>query len=1099
MVLPRGWQQRVGSNRQPYWFHAATGQTALEEPRGLTDREAAAAKEGTRAAAAAWLEQAANVPTSDARTLGVLLVDLWEESSGVQSFADAVGDDAVPLRPPQREELYHLIHRHHPEKRAGWLATQEYRENAFDPNPPRDWSVRESTSQPGQFYYLHNPSGATSRTRPRTFDATPADEDQRPTGEAPDPEPRPPEPSTRAAAVPSRRSRASGWDQAGEPLPAGKTDIEKVSATGIGHGGGGGAVGPEAAAGFERVLVASEVELRSADDVMPPFFNQPELKRMRVLARAGEESLLRDSVKMVRVAGAPFVLAAKTPSALLDERWRSGATAAGRRRPQLLAADAGAWAATGKAEPPSVAPHQLPIYPHRVHLLRALAGSDCLVVIGETGSGKTTQIPQYLADSLAPSGPSAGGRETQRYMVACTQPRRVSAMSIARRVAAERGSRVGQDVGYAVRFDENWSAEHTVIKYMTDGVLLREVLNDPTLRRYKAVMIDEAHERTVTTDLLLYFIKQIVASGAGLKVIVSSATIEAGRFSQYFGAAPAYFIPGRSYPVETLYLKTLEEDWYAAAVKVVFEVHLEEPMGGDVLVFLTGQDEIDAACQICQEWWAQLAKARGVGPDGVGEMLVLPLYASLPMESQNEVFRPTPAGVRKVIFATNVAETAITVQGIAYVVDTGLAKIKVYHSAQRANALTVTPISQAAARQRAGRAGRTGPGKCFRLFTEPVFDNDLLEQTVPAVRRESLEGAILMLKAGSTTAGVSIENIGLLDQPPAGNLCTALSDLYHLNALDASGQITAFGRRLLSFPLEPSLACVVLRALELGCVSEACAAAAVVCCGTPLLLQQSGGGGDGGGGAKGGGGSRRPPSERTKHAFSSHHGDLMTAARILKHCFGLSRPRMHRWCADSGVLSKAVDTSAKIADQLFTIAARYKPPPAAAAPADDDWPLPGRDSNASFSLENLEFHAGALQKAICAGSGLRCARKCGTEGGLTAYKALDTGLVAAVHPSSVFARLSFAESPAYVVFEELVQTRREYLSHVTAVQPAWLVQYFPSLFRVTETEFRELAADAAREEMAALKDLASDSLDPGLQPHEPAPSFKRRKLHNKAF
>jgi ATP-dependent RNA helicase DHX8/PRP22 len=370
----------------------------------------------------------------------------------------------------------------------------------------------------------------------------------------------------------------------------------------------------------------------------------------------------------------------------------------------------------------------LPIYKLKTELVQAIVDNQVLVVIGETGSGKTTQMTQYLAE--------AGF--TSKGKIGCTQPRRVAAMSVAKRVAEEFGCRLGEEVGYAIRF-EDCTGPDTVIKYMTDGMLLRELLLDDTMAGYSVIMIDEAHERSINTDVLFGLLKGVVKRRPDLKLIVTSATLDAEKFSTYFFNCPIFTIPGRTFPVEIMYTKQPETDYLDAALITVMQIHLTEPEG-DILVFLTGQEEIDTACQILYE------RMKGLGPN-VPELIILPVYSALPSEMQTRIFDPAPPGTRKVVVATNIAEASLTIDGIYYVVDPGFSKQKVFNPKLGMDSLVISPISQASARQRAGRAGRTGPGKCYRLYTEAAYRNEMLPTSVPEIQRTNLGMTVLMLKA----------------------------------------------------------------------------------------------------------------------------------------------------------------------------------------------------------------------------------------------------------------------------------------------------------------------------------------------------------------
>ncbi|TGZ60711.1 hypothetical protein CRM22_008385 [Opisthorchis felineus] len=440
----------------------------------------------------------------------------------------------------------------------------------------------------------------------------------------------------------------------------------------------------------------------------------------------------------------------------------------------------------------------LPIFKLKDELLHAVNDNKVLIVIGETGSGKTTQITQYLAE--------AGFTNTGR--IGCTQPRRVAAMSVAKRVSEEFGCRLGQEVGYTIRF-EDCTAPETKIKYMTDGMLLRECLIDPDLRQYSVIMLDEAHERTIHTDVLFGLLKKAIQKRDDMKLIVTSATLDSVKFSQYFFEAPIFTIPGRTYPVEILYSLEPENDYLDAALNTVMQIHLTEPPG-DILVFLTGQEEIDSGCEILYE------RMKALGSD-VPELIILPVYAALPSEMQSRIFDPAPPGSRKVVIATNIAETSLTIDGIYYVIDPGFVKQKVYSSKSGMDQLIVTPISQAQAKQRAGRAGRTGPGKCYRLYTERAYRDEMLATNVPEIQRTNLASTVLQLKAMGINDLLSFD---FMDPPPLQTLVAAMETLHGLSALDDEGLLTRLGRRMAEFPLEPMLSKMLIMSVHLQCSEE---------------------------------------------------------------------------------------------------------------------------------------------------------------------------------------------------------------------------------------------------------------------------------------
>ena len=360
----------------------------------------------------------------------------------------------------------------------------------------------------------------------------------------------------------------------------------------------------------------------------------------------------------------------------------------------------------------------LPIFTVRDELLQVVRDNQVVVVVGETGSGKTTQMAQYLHEE----GYTSYGN------VGCTQPRRVAAMSVAKRVSEEVGCELGTTVGYAIRF-EDVTCETTKIKFMTDGILLRETLQEEDLDAYSAIIMDEAHERSLNTDVLFGILRKVVQRRRDMKLIVTSATMDANKFADFFGGVPTFNIPGRTFPVETLHCKAPVEDYVEATVKQVMQIHLSYPEG-DILCFMTGQEDIDAVCFLLQERLEELMA------DGatISELEILPIHSMLPSELQAKIFKAVKSQTRKVVVATNIAETSLTIDGIKYVIDCGYYKLKVFNPRMGMDSLQVTPESQANARQRSGRAGRTGPGVCWRLFTEIAFNYEMLHSTIPEIQ-----------------------------------------------------------------------------------------------------------------------------------------------------------------------------------------------------------------------------------------------------------------------------------------------------------------------------------------------------------------------------
>ncbi|KAF6766742.1 P-loop containing nucleoside triphosphate hydrolase protein [Ephemerocybe angulata] len=612
----------------------------------------------------------------------------------------------------------------------------------------------------------------------------------------------------------------------------------------------------------------------------------------------------------------------------------------------------------------------LPIFKLRDPLLKAIDEHQVLIVVGDTGSGKTTQMVQYLAES----GYADRGR------IGCTQPRRVAAMSVAKRVSEEVGCRLGQEVGYTIRFEDCTSPE-TRIKYMTDGMLQRECLIDPLVSNYSVVMLDEAHERTIATDVLFGLLKKAVKKRPDLKLIVTSATLDAEKFSKYFFGCPIFTIPGRTYPVEIMYTKEPESDYLDASLITVMQIHLSEPPG-DILLFLTGQEEIDTACEILFE------RMKALGPK-VPELLILPIYSALPSEVQSRVFEPTPPGARKVVIATNVAETSLTIPGIYYVIDPGFSKQNAYDPRLGMDSLVVMPISQAQARQRAGRAGRTGPGKCYRLYTEAAYRNEMLPNSIPDIQRTNLSSTILQLKAMGINDLLSFD---FMDPPPAQTMLTALEGLYALSALDDEGLLTRLGRKMADFPMEPPLAKMLIASVELGCSEEILSIVAML---SVLSHRRT---------------QRRPNSTNPE----GDHLTLLTVYNGWKNA-NFSNP----WCYENFIQARSMRRAQDVRKQLLGIMDRYK----------HDILSAGRDYN-------------RVRKAICSGFFRNAAKKDPQEG----YKTLVEGTPVYIHPSSAL----FNRAPEWLVYHELILTTREYCHNVTAVEPKWLVEVAPQFFKVAD-------------------------------------------------
>jgi ATP-dependent RNA helicase DHX8/PRP22 len=623
----------------------------------------------------------------------------------------------------------------------------------------------------------------------------------------------------------------------------------------------------------------------------------------------------------------------------------------------------------------------LPVFQFRQQLLDAVRDNQLMIVVGETGSGKTTQLTQFLVES----------GYGNKGMIACTQPRRVAAMSVAKRVAEEVNCKLGEEVGYTIRF-EDCTSPKTRIKYMTDGMLQREILLDPDVKRYSVVILDEAHERTISTDTLFALLKKTLKRRPDLKLIVTSATLDADKFSEYFNGCPIFSIPGRTFPVEVLYSREPESDYMAAALDTVMQIHLTEPPG-DILVFLTGQEEIDTSCEVLYE------RMKALGPS-VPELVILPVYSALPTEMQSRIFEPAPPGGRKVVIATNIAETSITIDGIYYVVDPGFSKQVAYDPKLGMDSLVVTPISQAQAKQRAGRAGRTGPGKCFRLYTEAAYESEMLPTSIPEIQRTNLAHTILMLKAMGINDLLTFD---FMSPPPVATMLSAMEELYALSALDDEGLLTRLGRKMADFPMEPSLAKVLLASADMGCSDEILTIVAMLSVQTVFYRPKE----------------KQQQADQKKAKFHDPHGDHLTLLNVYN-AWKQSNYN-NAWCFENFIQARSMRRAQEVRKQLVGIMDRYRHKIISC----------GRDTN-------------RVRLALCTGFFRNAARKDPQEG----YKTLIEGTPVSLHPNS-----SLFNKPAeHVIYHTLVLTTKEYMHVVTSIEAKWLVEAAPTFFKVAPTD-----------------------------------------------
>ena len=636
--------------------------------------------------------------------------------------------------------------------------------------------------------------------------------------------------------------------------------------------------------------------------------------------------------------------------------------------------------------------NNLPIYDYKEKILEIIKEKKILIIEGETGSGKTTQIPQYLYEN---------GFCENNKKICITQPRRVAAMSVASRVSYEMGVKCGHEVGYSIRFEENVSPMTKII-YMTDGIFLRYLLSDNLLNEFSVIMIDEAHERSIQTDIIFGIIKKLIEKRDDLRIIISSATLSTLKFKNYFSDAEIIKVPGRRFPVDIYYTKSPEPDYIEAAVVTALQIHISQAdelfendnSGGDILVFLTGQEEIELAKRMINN---QIKKLRGKIPNCV----VLPIYAALPSEEQAKIFIPVSKGERKIILATNIAETSITINGIGYVIDSGFCKQMCYDPRTGLETLAVTPISKANANQRAGRAGRVRPGKCFRLYTSSSFQNELEDNNIPEIQRNNLISMILLMKS------LGINNLldfDFMDSPPHEILIKALEQLYALGALNSEGVLTQTGLKMIQYPIEPSLTKCIIASIKYKCIKEMIIIVSMLSIGSSIYYDST---------------DDKNESKKAHSMFEHNEGDHFSLLQIYNEWEDTDFSNI--WCTENYIHPKAMQKARNIKEQLECI-------------TKNKLKINIEEENMN---ENKDINDN-IRKAIISGFFFNCA--CLNKDGI--YRTIKNPHVVNIHPTSIL----FKQNPKYIVYHELIYTTKEYMRYCIEVNPEWLIEIAPFYF-----------------------------------------------------
>ena len=647
---------------------------------------------------------------------------------------------------------------------------------------------------------------------------------------------------------------------------------------------------------------------------------------------------------------------------------------------------------------------QLPVAEYKEKIVTSVLSNDVTLVSSETGSGKSTQIPQFLFEAKHRFKRPQAGRD-RNFKLCITQPRRVAAISLANRVSSEMGEKsTGGIVGYRVRFDES-SSDQTAILFLTDGMLVREaVLDKASFSRYSIVILDEVHERSLHTDLLLGLLAEAVKkrrnTASPLKIVIMSATLVVESFQTFFRSqnitANLVSVPGRTHPVQTWYTQQVETDYVEASVCTIIQVNEDDHnKDGDILVFLPGQDDIEAVST------SLMARSRSVTSR---ELDVVHLYAALSNEAQTAAFAPVPSGThRKVILATNIAETSLTIPGVRYVIDCGLVKMKSMINAQL-EVLRIVPASQATVIQRAGRAGREAPGQCFRLYREADFQK-LADHTAPEIVRCELASALLQISAMGLVGGdsmfKSLSDFPFIDKPSDNAITRAELTLKRIGAIDGGNKsVTEYGKKLAALPLHPLMAHLVMVSGEMGCLEEALVLTALL---SVDNLWRS--------------------SKQKKSSSYGDHWNLVSIYRQLKSC------KTHEDRAviakNNGLNPTAYGKASRIYSQLERIA----------------------KNTFSGQISTCENNHEIFLKTVAKALWMNVAKLTKQSGVIGHYETIDK-IECFVHPGSLLFGLK--EPPKCIVYTEIVQTSKNYLRAASAIEGQWLVELVPAYFKARQ-------------------------------------------------
>lgn len=630
----------------------------------------------------------------------------------------------------------------------------------------------------------------------------------------------------------------------------------------------------------------------------------------------------------------------------------------------------------------------LPAFKVKDQLINIINENQVIIIIGETGSGKTTQLPQILYNA----GYHNNG------IIGITQPRRMAAISVSKRVSDEMNVKLGEEVGFTIRFND-LTSNLTKIKFMTDGVLLRETLNDSNLNKYSCIIMDEAHERSLNTDILFGIFKKLLIKRRDFKLIITSATMNSLKFSKFFNNAIQFKIPGKIYPVDLMYRSIPTIDYIDSAVKQSLKIHLSNMNEkGDILIFMTGQEDIEITCQLINDELNELKKLN----NEIKNLDILPIYSNLSSNLQSKIFNNS--NNRKCIVSTNIAETSLTLKGIKFVIDSGLMKLKVFNPKLNMDSLQIVPISKAQASQRSGRAGRTCPGKCFRLYTLSSFEDEMWNEPIPEIQRSNLMNTILLLKNLNIN---DINKFKFIDKPSIESIETSQYELWSIGALNNFGILTNLGKNMSKFPIDPMLSKLIIISnfKKFNCTIEIIKIVSMLS--VPIIFIRS---------------KKdlklQKKSDKIRENFQISESDHLTLLNIFNQ-FQNIKNNKEDWCNKNFLNFKSLKNAVEIYDQLIQLFEKNN-----------------LNNNKKEKISTCYNNWDIIRECLCASFYSNAAEfyKNGQ------YKHLRSGLEMYLHPTCTLNGIG--DLPKYVIFHELLMTsQKQHMNYVTSVKGEWLITY----------------------------------------------------------